>query len=649
MSFFLGLTGRWRNPNFLAMLAADTVIFVLSVILAFFVRFDFHPPWEYLVTAVGLIPVALGVKLAVYAMFGMYRGMWRYTDIRDSWRLFQAGGLASLLIVAWVAYTTRLEGFPRSFFLIDFGLTFFMTGGLRVLIRSFFLYRSRIRSSVFLSPKEYARRRQRMKNVLILGAGDAGEKLLREILENPGLGLNVAGFLDDDADKKGRSVHGVPILGPIDELDRQVKSLDINQVFIAMPSAKSEVMRRVVTACEESGVTFKTVPGLAELVDGRVRVSDLREVSFQDLLGREPVRLDHSSIIEYLHDTTVLVTGAGGSIGSELCRQLVRFGPKKLVLVDASEFNLFQIQTELVQERNFARIVPVLGSVANADLMDRVMESFGPSVVFHAAAYKHVPMLEGNPWQAVENNVRGTRAIMEAALAHGVKRFVVVSTDKAVRPTNVMGASKRVTELLMHSMAGRGQTRFMAVRFGNVVGSSGSVVPLFKRQIARGGPVTVTHPEVTRYFMTIEEAAQLILQAGALAHGGEVFILDMGTPVRIMDMARDLIRLMGKEPETDIPITITGLRPGEKLYEELITRGEGIVPAGHERIMVLGSDQNSDVGRPDFQEWLLAGLGELEAAARDRDGVRIRQILGRLVPEYDSAGNGDIFRTVDHA
>jgi FlaA1/EpsC-like NDP-sugar epimerase len=429
-------------------------------------------------------------------------------------------------------------------------------------------------------------------------------------------------------------IHKVKVLGGTDRIKEFVNRYRAEEVIIAVPSATGIQMRTLVSSCKECGIVYKTIPGMADIIDGAVRLKGLREVNFEDLLGRPPVKLNAAGIEGYLAGKRVLITGCGGSIGSELVRQIVRFGPRSLILCDASEENLFNIQMELEHEIRFHNYHTVLGRVQNRLILNRTFELYQPDVVFHAAAYKHVPMLEVNPWEAIFNNILASRLLMDAALAYSVERFVLVSTDKAVRPTNVMGTSKRVTELLMQSMW-QDATRFIAVRFGNVVGSSGSVVPLFKRQIERGGPVTVTDPEVTRYFMSIPEASQLILQAGALGRGGEIFLLEMGTPVRIRDLACDLIRLMGKEPGSDIEIEFTGLRPGEKLYEELLTGGEDVVRTEHERIMVLRSNgTNGFSDRKELRLWLDRKIEELEALAVQMNGDAIRSKLREIVPEY---------------
>lgn len=471
--------------------------------------------------------------------------------------------------------------------------------------------------------------------ILIIGAGNTGEKTLRELNENEQLDYHVIGFVDDDPEKQGRSIHGIPVIGKIDHLPYLADKWEVREALIAIPSASGDRMRRILKICKDCGIEYKTLPSMGEIIDGRVSIKKLRDISYEDLLGRPPVQLDKQSISHYLEGRTILITGCGGSIGAELCRQVVPFQPQNLILFDASEENLFKIQMELRHELYFNRCRAILGHVQDVALMDRVCTTYQPQVVFHAAAYKHVPMLEKNPWEAVLNNIQGSAVIIEMARKHGIECLVLVSTDKAVRPTNVMGASKRITEIMLQSRKPDGG-RFMAVRFGNVVGSSGSVIPIFRRQIEQGGPVTVTHPDVTRYFMTIPEAVQLIIQAGAIGEGGEVFILEMGTPVKIADMARDLIRLSGKEPDRDIQIVYTGLREGEKLYEELITVGEGIVATQHEKIMVLrpNGQGNASLHDASSREGLSTKLEALYDAARRHDARDIKKKLQEIVPEY---------------
>ncbi len=638
------MLNQFKNKHFYIMLLADGCLFIASLVLSYLLRFDFSPAPHYWNQLLFLILLSLPVKTVCFIFFGLYKGMWRYTDLLDFWRVFQASAVSSLILISTILFLYRFQGYPRSIFFIDGLLTFFLTGGLRIVIRT--VYRSREQRLGFMLPGLMRReRRQGLIRVLIIGAGDAGEKILREIYDNTELNYDILGFLDDDADKKNRFVHGVPVVGTPDDLPSIVNTSRVDQVFIAMPSAAGSEMRRIVDICKRSRVNFKTLPGLGEIMDGKVRVSDLREVHFEDLLGRPPVELDRESIGRYLKDKTVMVTGAGGSIGSELCRQILDYGPGQLILLDASELNLYTIGMEFSRLMPRERYVPLLGRIQDRELMARYFGTYRPEVVFHAAAYKHVPILEDNPWEGVFNNVLGSLVVMQAAQTYKTEKLVIVSTDKAVRPTSVMGATKRMTELLMYGLNQGGGTRFMAVRFGNVVGSSGSVIPLFKKQIAQGGPVTVTHPEMTRYFMTIQEASQLILQAGALGTGGEIFVLEMGTPVKIADMARDLIRLMGKEPDRDIDIEYTGLRPGEKICEELITNEEGAVPTEHDKIMVLkptghGLTQQSPIHDPSR---ILGQVEDLVRAAASQDGEYIRRQLKALVPEYqlkpDPAGS----------
>ena len=490
------------------MLLGDALLFAGALVLAYLFRFEFslEPIYAQQLKTM-LIPVPL-LKLCTFFLFGLYKGMWRYTSTGDFWRLLQASATSTLLIMAFILISCRFEGYSRAVFMMDGGLTFLLAGGLRMAIRSFFSMRERDGQDAYLPVTL-------RKRILIVGAGSAGEKILREIIENDHLRYYVVGFVDDDRKKHGRSIHGIPVLGAVHEIAWIVENKDVNEILIAIPSATGDQIRRIVNTCKACQIAYKTLPGIGEIIDGRVNIKALRDVNYEDLLGRAPVQLDIGEIRGYLDGKNVLVTGCGGSIGAELCRQIVRFQPQMLILLDANEANLFHIALELRNELHCERYEAVLGRVQDERLMTSVFQKYHPQVVFHAAAYKHVPMLEKNPWEAVFNNIIGSRVIMEMARKHETERFVLVSTDKAVRPANVMGASKRVTELLLQTFLGTG-ARFMAVRFGNVVGSSGSVIPVFRHQIELGGPVTVTHPEVTRFFMTISEAAQLILQAGAM-------------------------------------------------------------------------------------------------------------------------------------
>ena len=664
-----------KNYNFYIIFFLDLLLFSLALFFAHLIRFEFALPDLRLQQFWQLLPLALLIKSSAFFAMQLYRGMFRYTGLKDLWRLCRAVGFSSLVLVSGIAVIYGFVGYSRSVFLIDAVLTLLFTGCFRLLIRFFFAQISQHREDHHLFHLFKAKRNYKV--LLIYGAGSAGEKLYREIAENPRLQYRVVGFMDDDRKKLGRSIHGVPVWGGLGAMRVVTAKLCVQEVLIAVPSSTGAQMRAIVEACKACEVPFRTLPGLGNIIDCKVDIKTLRDVEYKDLLRREPVRLDSEKIAGYLNEKVVMVTGAGGSIGSELCRQIIKFQPRQLILLDACESALYQVQMELKHRSGYQRYAAVLGNIQDEALIDRVMRRHSPQVIFHAAAYKHVPMLERNPWQAVSNNIRGNQVMLEKAVAYGVGHFVLVSTDKAVRPTNIMGASKRICELILHSKVGTGssvlgtgeeigespspqppapetqhlkpspqhpapntqnpepKTRLMAVRFGNVVGSSGSVIPLFRDQIERGGPVTVTHPDVTRYFMTIPEAAQLILQAGAQGKGGETFILEMGESIKIADMARDLIRLSGLVPDDDIEIRFTGLRQGEKLYEELITEGEGIVPTTHEKIMVLKPNGwNGHGTQQAYHDYLMSQLSDLYTAAARHDICAIRAKMQEIVPEF---------------
>lgn len=620
-----------KNKNLYIMLVGEAGLFSLAMILAYGLRFEFNIPPEFFRQMLALAPVSVAVKMVFFAASGLYRGMWRYTGLSDLWRIGRAVFLAEICLILYVVFAKHFHGYPRSIFILDALLAFVFACGARVFIRSVYEFtvrpgdwRNLFLPTMFCPQATGAR-------TLLIGADDNAVRIAKEILEMPDSGYCLLGFVDDDPTRIGRRIHGLPVFGPLAGLTTLARSMRVEEVVISVSTSLAGNHRHILDACEAAQMRVKRLPAIADIASGKVSIKTLRDIRYEDLLGRAEVRLDVAGIESYLKGKVVLVTGAGGSIGSELCRQIIRFEPARIVLYDAGEANLYAIEMDLRHELGFDRYAAVLGQVQDKKLLDHTLAVHQPQVVFHAAAYKHVPMLELNPWQAVTNNIEGSRCVMELSERHGVERFVLVSTDKAVRPTNVMGASKRVTELIMQSRP-KGKTRFMAVRFGNVLGSSGSVIPLFRRQIARGGPVTVTHPDVTRYFMTIPEATQLIIQAGALGQGGEIFILKMGQPVRIADLARDLIVLSGKSPE-EIPIRYTGLRPGEKLYEELMTAGEGIVETGHEKIMVLRPEHGGAV----FDQ---TALTEILAAGANFETGKIINLLSRIVPEYSAQQDG---------
>lgn len=638
------------RKNLWIVLLGDTALIALAHYMAYMARFDGNIA-SYFPQIISWLPFLILIKLSIFYFAGLYRGMWRYTSVSDLFNIVRAVSYSSGIIILSVLYFNRFEGVSRSVFMLDGVFTFLLLCFSRGSIRYLFT------KSELLSAIGKRTEQQKKVRLLLIGAGAASEKVIREIKDNKNVSFVVVGLIDDDKRKHGLKMHGIPVLGGVDSLVECIVRTRAEEILITIASASGPEMKRIVDACQKSKVKFKVLPNMGEIIKGRLSVTSSREIAFKDLLGRPVVDLDQEEIGRYLTDQTVLVTGAGGSIGSELCRQIIKFEPKLVILFDAGEENLYKIQMEIQHEHKSINCVAVLGKIQNRALLNSIFCKYAPSVVFHAAAYKHVPLVEASPWEGVFNNVFAVRNLIETSIHHRAKRFVLVSTDKAVRPTNVMGATKRLTELLMlayanemwdESMVAKSDckssedcqtkssyqettlnhhTKFMAVRFGNVLGSSGSVIPLFKRQIERGGPVTITDPEITRYFMSIEEASQLILQAGAMGDGGEIFILKMGDSIKITTLAEDLIRLMGFEPEKDIKITYTGLRPGEKLYEELITDGEGIVSTPHEKIMVLRGD-----GKP-YEEMEIL-LSELATCAKAHDAQGIKVLLNKIIPEY---------------
>jgi FlaA1/EpsC-like NDP-sugar epimerase len=602
------------NRHRLWQLAADAALVAAAWWLAFQLRFDNGLPPYYDVLLERGILLVVAIKLGVFVALGFYNRWWRYVSTRDMWRVVLGVGLASIVAGLTLYFASPVQGIrlPRSVFVLDFLLTLALVAGARLAART-----------IFERPS-LGGLMARGKEVVIVGAGDAGQLVIRELQRNRALGYTPIGIVDDDTRKRNLRVHGVRVLGTTDELAHVLRDNRPDELLIAIPSADGEVRRRVVEVARDEGIPVKTLPGLYELISGDSNLAaQIRPVQVEDVLGRAQVEVDLEEVAAYLTDQTVLVTGAGGSIGAELCRQIARGRPARLVLVENGETALFEIERELLDERGFSAAIPVLADVCNRAKMRQVLERYRPTVVFHAAAYKHVSLMEANPLESVRNNALATKAIADVAVEFGADRFVLVSTDKAVNPKTVMGQSKALCEWIVEAYGSRGDisTRFVAVRFGNVLGSSGSVIPIFRRQIAKGGPVTVTHPDMTRYFMTIPEAASLVVQAGAIGGEGDIFVLDMGEPVRILDLARNMIRLSGKEPDRDVPIEFVGARPGEKLHEELWGDDEEVRPTTHpkiQRVKRTGADPALLDRELETLELLVEGGETLEVVSRLR-------------------------------
>ncbi len=603
---------RWKR---ILQVITDSALVAVGFAMAYLIRFDGHVTELYLHQLATLVPAVVLLQLAANWTLGVYRRLWRYTGLTEVMEL----GLSVLTVttcflvaraLGWLAVDNNHLSYGIIF--VNAGISFLTLVGPRVLRR--------------LMTEHSQRRHWRQpvrKRVLVVGAGEAGLMVLRE-LNLRSDGVDIVGLIDDDPAKVRKRIGAITVFGTTSELPKFIENLFIDQVIIAMPSAPPSETRRIVEMCRQAEVETRILPGLYELIDGKVSINQLREVSLEDLLGRDPVKLDTNSISGYIAGRSVLVTGAGGSIGSELCRQIMRFRPSRLILLGKGENSIFTIQQELARKVDGVEVVAVIADVREQGRMKGVFEQFKPEVVFHAAAHKHVPLMESNVSEAVANNVFGTKCVAELSAAYGVKTFVLVSSDKAVNPTSVMGATKRTAELVIQNLAQLTETKYVAVRFGNVLASRGSVIPLWKQQISKGGPITVTHPEATRYFMLIPEAVQLILQAGALGNGGEIFVLDMGKPVKILDLANDLIRFSGLSPGVDIDIEFVGLRPGEKLYEELLTEEEGLTKTVYEKIFV---GQPQPIDRQSLQN----SMDRLKQGSTTGDDVSLRDELDGLV------------------
>jgi len=624
----LSLLLRFRKPLImLAHVAAFAVSLMLSFLLVYNMRFDrawLAEKYPF------LLLFFVVIKLAVFWFFKQYRGWWRYVSISDLTGIMGASVLSTLIIVTlWFTmvlnvtfvrqHLQTIAETPQSVFILDMFATFLMLAGLRMLIRLYYEEFRAVESS-------------RLKRFLIVGAGNAGEALLREIHRMAVIQYDVIGFIDDDPHKQLTNIHGIPVLGTVEQLPEICSERKIDEIAIAMPSASPAQLRRVVQVCEGTKIRFRTVPSITDIASGKLQVSQIRDVDINDLLGREAVNLDLDLIEAFARDKVIMVTGAGGSIGSEMCRQLCNFSPKQLLLIEQAENPLFHIERELNSKFPHVSVEAIVCNITDRVRVEQIFRQYEPQIVIHAAAHKHVPLMELNPGEAVKNNVVGTKIVADAADKFNTENFVMISTDKAVNPTSIMGCSKRVAEMYIQDLNKTSSTHFVTVRFGNVLGSEGSVVPVFKEQIAAGGPVTITHPDMKRYFMTIPEASQLVLQAATMGKGGEIFVLDMGEPVKIIDLARELITLSGYKPGEDIEMVFTGSRPGEKLFEELSIKGEDMLPTRHPKIGVW---KNIVTDR----KKLHAGMEKLVQSAETQNYSLITRQIKQLVPEYTGDNN----------
>ncbi|MEH2930779.1 nucleoside-diphosphate sugar epimerase/dehydratase [Candidatus Ventrimonas sp. KK005] len=604
-----------KRIRMVILMGIDVGAICLASFLGLFIRFDMNiekiPP-DYSKAVLTYLPVYVVATLAVLFLFRMYATMWSVAGIREVGHIIGACSLASLIQIAGMI---MLElHVPRSYFVLSFFILCIFEGMVRLSYRIF--------TTITIS--NYSKKNG--KRVMIVGAGTSGAVILKEMTTSRFSEGRVICFVDDDQNKVGKFLNGVPIAGKRKEIPSLVEKHFIDEIYIAMPSASAKDRKEIIEICRETKCRLKILPGIYQLLNGDVSIAKLREVEIEDLLGRESIRVNLDEILNYVSNKVVLVTGGGGSIGSELCRQIAGHKPKQLIVFDVYENNAYDLQQELKDKFPKLNLIVLIGSVRNTHRIESVFEKYRPDIVYHAAAHKHVPLMEDSPCEAIKNNVFGTYKTAKAADKYGTKRFVLISTDKAVNPTNIMGASKRMCEMIIQMMNSQSKTDYVAVRFGNVLGSNGSVIPLFKKQIEQGGPVTVTHPEIIRYFMTIPEAVSLVLQAGAYAKGGEIFVLDMGEPVKILDLANNLIRLSGYRPEEDIKIEFTGLRPGEKLYEELLMKEEGLQDTPNKLI---------HIGRPiEFDAEMFCNQLENLYEIANQDSEKIRNVVQQIVSTY---------------
>lgn len=597
----------------------DAVLIVASSVCALMARFDFSYKSiddVYLLHMLRYLPVHVLLTILIFYFCRMYHSLWKFVGTHELGYILLANAVSFLVEVTGM-YLLQYS-MPRSYFFFQILLQTVAVMALRFSYR-FARYLKEIKEQKFTGKDKW-------KNVMIIGAGEAGKTIIKEIVDSRFLTMRVCCVIDDDLNKAGRYINGVPIVGNRSTILRNVEKYGVDMIILALPSASLEERKHILEICKMTGCELKTLPGLYQLIDGELNVSKLRDVEITDLLGREPIKVNLDEIMGYVRDKVVMVTGGGGSIGSELCRQIASYQPKQLIIFDIYENNAYEIQQELKRHYPELNLEVLIGSVRNTHRMEMIFAKYHPDIVYHAAAHKHVPLMEDSPNEAIKNNVFGTYKTAKAASENGVKRFVLISTDKAVNPTNIMGASKRLCEMIVQSFNNISETEFVAVRFGNVLGSNGSVIPLFKKQIAEGGPVTVTDKNIIRYFMTIPEAVSLVLQAGAYAKGGEIFVLEMGAPVKIDDMARNLIRLSGYTPDVDIKIEYTGLRPGEKLYEELLMAEEGMKDTDN-KLIHIGKPIEMD------EEKFFVQMAELKEACY-QDDEKIKEKVAEIVSTY---------------
>ena len=605
------------NRNF-KFIAYDIISCAGALLISFLLRFDFEIPASYLKILIIWVPLFCGIQIITFYLSDLYDRLPKFTSLFDIYAIFKLVSISSMISFMSVLFITGFEGYPRSTLILFFVFNLIFTSLIRVSIRVYFTH---------FHKNSVIKTNTVRKRIILLGAGKTGDKICRELMTSFSKTHQVIGFIDDDIKKIGGMLHGKKILTKVSELPNL--KIPFDEIIITAPLASGQQMRKIVRSCKETGKRYRTVPGLHELMDQKVTVSSIRDVSYADLLGREEVKLDMNSIDKMISGKRVLITGAGGSIGSELVRQTLKYQPSELICLDHSEEKIFNLSQELDKVDSLITIKIVLASINNIKEIEKVFLDNRPEIVFHAAAYKHVPIQEIHPWTAVRTNVGGTLNLVNCANKHKSTKFILVSTDKAVNPVNVMGATKRVAERIIQSINQQSKTSFMAVRFGNVLGSSGSAIPIFQKQINKGGPITITHPEMTRYFMSIQEASQLILQCGSIGKEGEIFLLEMGKPIKILQMAKDLIRLSGFEPDIDIPIVFTGLRPGEKLYEELQLLNEKKIVTSHKKIMVLKSSVS-------LMKWILLSseIKKLIQKSEELDAESIQRMLKKLSPDY---------------